>query len=95
MEQDPIDPRTFKEDEIFCPSLMDILRSSVIGDNMGILAYPSPRNYPLFLPSSTTKRKSKDLPKEKAPKISRVTYTQDANPSPTRSKGYLNNTSLI
>ena len=40
--QDPIDPRIFKEVGTLLPHLIEIIRSCVIGDSMGILTCPPP-----------------------------------------------------
>ena len=48
--QEPIYPRTFKESEIFFSRLMDIPRSCIIGDKMGMLSCPPHQYLTSFLP---------------------------------------------
>ena len=68
---DPIPSNLFKDAEFLLPKFMDLLRSSTLGDNMGMLATP-PSSYLLFFPSPKRKFDT-ELKTPKGPKIAKVT----------------------
>ena len=89
-----IHPKIFKDAEFLLPRFMDMLRTCVIGDNMGMLTAP-PSSYQLFFPSAKiTKRKTEEPPTSddrRQPKAPRNNRTQDVSIPAGGPRGALNN----
>ena len=65
----PIDPRTYEEAESLLPLLMDIIRSCVIGDNMGMLACPLALNHFSSPPPPPLRENLKIHPRRRKPRL--------------------------
>ena len=97
-----INPKVFKDAEFLLPRFMDMLRTCVIGDNMGMLTAP-PASYQLFFPSpKITKRKPEEastVDDRRPPKAPRTNRAQDnftpasvpRSSAPSGPRGFLNN----
>ena len=92
---DVINPKISKDTEFLLPRFMDMLRTYVIGDNMGIHTVPT-SSYQLFFPSiKTPKRKpevTSSLDYGKPTKTSKNNRTQDVTTQAGGNRGFLNNT---